>query len=123
MSVDRTPSNRTKEERMAGMVAPLSADKLEDWESWIAELNGARRSEFEDMNRRHGLTDHRAYLQPLPDGGYAVLVIHEGPGGDEFMANVMASDHEFDRWFVGAVADVHGIDPSAGMPPPAERRL
>ena len=34
------------------------------------------------MNARHGLTEHRAYLQPMPDGSFAVLVILEGPGGD-----------------------------------------
>jgi len=108
---------------MAGMVAPLAADKLDAWEAWVAELNGPRKAEFEDMNARHGLTEHRAYLQPMPDGSYAVLVIHEGPGGDSFLPNVMASDHEFDRWFVGAVAEAHGMDGSGPIPPMAERRL
>jgi hypothetical protein len=108
---------------MAALVAPLSADKLEEWEAWVAELQGGRKSDFDDMNRRHGLTEHRAYLQPMPDGGYAVLVVHEGPGGDDFLANVMASDDEFDRWFVGAVAELHELDPSGPMPPFAERRL
>ncbi len=108
---------------MAAMAAPLAADKLEAWEAWIVDLNGPRKAEFDDMNARHGVTDHRAYLQPMPDGDYLVLVVHEGPGGDEFLANAMSSDHEFDQWFVGAVADVHGIDPSGPMPPAAERRL
>ena len=108
---------------MAGMIAPLAADKLDRWEAWAAELTGPRKAEFEDMNARHGVTDHRAYLQPMPDGSYAVLVIHEGPGGDSFLANVMASDDEFDRWFVGSVAEIHGMDGSGPMPPLAERRL
>lgn len=108
---------------MAGMVAPLDADKLDDWEAWVAELNGPRKADFEDMNTRHGLTEHRAYLQPMPDGNYAVLVIHEGPGGDGFLANAMASDHEFDRWFVESVGAIHGIDASGPIPPSAERRL
>jgi hypothetical protein len=108
---------------MAGMVAPLASDKLDAWESWIGELTGARKADFDDMNARHGLTDHRAYLQPMPDGNYSVLVIHEGPGGDDFLASVMTSDHEFDRWFVGSVADIHQIDPAGPMPPMAQRRL
>jgi hypothetical protein len=108
---------------MAGMVAPLAAGKVDAWEAWIGELNGSRKAELEDMNARHGLTEHRAYLQPMPDGNYAVLVIHEGPGGDSFLQSVMASDHEFDRWFASSVAEIHDIDPSAPMPPPAERRL
>lgn len=108
---------------MPGMVAPLSADRLDAWEAWVAELQGPRSAEFEDMNARHGLTEHRAYLQPMPDGGYGVLVITEGPGSAEFLPNVIASEHAFDRWFVGSVAELHGMDGSGPMPPLAERRL
>ncbi|MDP9257633.1 MAG: hypothetical protein M3Q31_13905 [Actinomycetota bacterium] len=49
------------------------------------------------MNARHGLTEHRAYLQPMPDGNFLVLVIAEGSGSDSFLANTAQSDHEFDR--------------------------
>jgi hypothetical protein len=105
------------------MAAPLAADKVDAWEAWVADLNGSRKAEFDDMNARHGITDHRAYLQPTPDGNYLVLVVHEGVGGDGFLGSVASSDHEFDQWFVGSVADLHGIDPSGQMPPMAERRL
>jgi hypothetical protein len=108
---------------MALMAAPLAADRLDDWEAWIAEITGPRKAEFEDMNDRLGLTTHEAHLQPTPTGDYLVLVVHEGPGGDDFMATVVSSDHEFDRWFAQRVADIHGIDPSGPLPPGAERRL
>jgi hypothetical protein len=108
---------------MPAMAAPLGADKLDAWEGWVAELNGPRKAGFDDMNARHGVTDHRAYLQPTPDGNFLVLVVHEGPGGDDFLANVASSEHEFDRWFVENVADLHEIDPSGPMPPMAARKL
>jgi hypothetical protein len=108
---------------MAGMIAPLSTDKVDAWEAWIDELKGPRKAAFEDMNARHGLTEHRAYLQPMPDGSCMVLVIHEGPGGDTFLPNLMASDNDFDRWFAGSVAELHGMDGSGPMPPTAQRRL
>lgn len=108
---------------MRGMVAPLAADRLDAWEAWVGELNGSRKPGFEDMNARHGLTEHRAYLQPMPDGSYAVLVIQEGPGSDTFFPTVTASGNEFDRWFVGSVAELHGFDDSTPIPPLAERRL
>lgn len=108
---------------MPAMAVPLAAEKKDAWESWLEELKGPRKDAFDDMNARHGLTDHRAYLQPAPDGDFIVVVIQDGPGGDSFMANVIASDHEFDRWFVAAVADVHGIDPAGSLPPPATRHL
>ena len=108
---------------MPALAAPLAADRLSDWEAWIAELAGSRKGAFDDMNARHGLTEHRAYLQPLPDGNFLVLAVHEGPGSDGFIPSVLQSDHEFDRWFAGSVADLHGLDPSGPLPPAASRRL
>jgi hypothetical protein len=108
---------------MPAIAVPLAADKREAWEGWAAELGGARKAGFDDMNARHGLTEHRAYLQPLPDGSFLVLAIHEGPGGETFLPSVMQSDHEFDQWFVGAVTDLHAMDTSGPMPPMASRKL
>ncbi len=108
---------------MPAMAAPLAADKLDTWEGWVAELNGPRKDAFDDMNARHGVTDHRAYLQPLPDGNFLVLAMHEGPGSDTFLPSLASSDHEFDRWFMASVAEIHAMDPSGPMPPMAERKL
>ena len=93
------------------MAAPLAADKLDAWEAWSADLTGPRRAAFEDMNTRLGLEEHRAYLQPMPDGNFLVLVVAEGPGADSFLDRVAASDHEFDQWFAGAIADLHEDGP------------
>jgi hypothetical protein len=86
-------------------------------------LGGTRKAAFDDMNARHGLTEHRAYLQPTPDGNFLVLVVAEGPGSETFLASMAHSGHEFDQWFMGSVADLHGIDLSAPMPPLASRKL
>ncbi len=108
---------------MPALAAPLAADKLGAWEAWIDELTGARKAEYDDMNARHGLTEHRAYLQPLPDGGFLVLAIHEGPGSEGFLGSLASSDNEFDKWFLGQIAGLHAIDPGAPPPPMAARRL
>jgi hypothetical protein len=105
------------------MAVPLAADKLGAWEAWVAELNGPRKAAFDDMNARHGVTEHRAYLQPMPDGSFLVLAIHEGPGAENFLGNVATSGDEFDQWFMGAVANLHGMDTSGPMPPTATRKL
>ena len=108
---------------MPAMAAPLAADKFDDWKDWSGQLTGARKSEFDDMNQRHGLTEHRAYLQPTPDGNYMTLVIAEGPGADGFLPSIMQSDNEFDQWFARSVVDLHDVDVSSPMPPMAARRL
>jgi hypothetical protein len=103
---------------MAAFAVTLAADRFGAWESWIAELNGPRRPSFDDMNSRHGLTKHEAYLQPTPDGNFLVLVIQEGPGSESFGASIVSSNDEFDRWFMESVADLHG-----SMPPTLTRYL
>ena len=108
---------------MPAIAVPLAAEKLDAWEAWIGELNGPRQAEFDEMNARHGLTEHRAYLQPTPDGNFLVLAIHEGPGADSFLANQMSSDDEFDQWFMATLGDLHGIDASGPVPPMAPRKL
>ena len=108
---------------MPAMAAPLAAEKLDAWESWVAELGGPRKAGFDDMNARHGLTEHRAYLQPAPDGNFLVLVVYEGPGSDGFLASMAQSEQEFDQWFIATVADIHGIDTSGPLPPMASRKL
>jgi hypothetical protein len=120
----RTDQYPTREATpMPALAAPLPAENLADWEAWIGELTGSRKDEFEDMNARHGLTEHRAYLQPLPDGSFLVLAIHEGPGADGFLAGVMGSDNPFDQEFIASVGRLHGMDASGPMPPMAQRRL
>lgn len=108
---------------MGAMAAPIPAANLEDWKAWITELKGPRKADFDDMNARYGITDHRAYLQATPDGNYLAIVLHDGPGADGFMHGVMTSDNEFDQWFAGRVAEIHGMDPSGPPPPSSERYL
>ena len=108
---------------MGAMAAPIAPGKLEDWEAWVGELNGSRKAEFDDMNKRFDVTDHRAWLQQSLDGQNTVVAVWDGPGGDDFLSNVMTSDHEFDTWFREKVSDIHGIDLAAPPPPPAVRWL
>ena len=108
---------------MGAMAAPLPAANVKAWEAWVNELKGPRKDEFDDMNARYGLTEHRAYLQISPDGENLVLVLQDGPGADSFMADAMSSDNEFDQWFMQKVGQLHDMDPSGPPPPSAERRL
>ncbi len=108
---------------MPAMAAPLASGKHDAWEAWTKELTGPRQAEFDDMNQRHGLTEHRAYLQPLPDGNYLVLVVVEGAGADGFLGSIAQSDHDFDRWFLGSIVDLHEFDLSGPLPPMAGRMI
>ena len=104
---------------MPALAAPLAADKLDAWGSLDRRVEWPSETAFDDMNARHGLTEHRAYLQPTPDGNFLVLGDRRGPGADSFLANVASSGNEFDQWFMRTVADVHGMDTDGPMPPMA----
>lgn len=94
---------------MPGIAIPLRPEKVEEWRAWTRELNTTRRAEFDDFNRRMRLTAHRAWLLRAADGPM-VVVVHDGPGADEFLVALSASDHPFDRWFRERISEYHGLD-------------
>jgi len=64
---------------MGVILAPIQAGKLDTWKKWVAEINGPRKAEWADFNKRYGLTTYDAWLTETPMGP-AVIAIHSGPG-------------------------------------------
>src|SRR4029453_4526264 len=56
------PSAR-KGPHVEAFAVPIKPGKEETWKSWAAEISGARKAEFDDMNERMGLSTHAAWLQ------------------------------------------------------------
>ena len=108
---------------MGAFAVPIVPGKLEAWKGWVADLTGARKAEFEDMNTRYNLTGHRAWLQPTSDGQHMVVVVVDGPGADDFMPKLATSANDFDAWFRAGITDVHGIDFSGPLPPSPQQFL
>ena len=107
---------------MSLILAPIAPDKLAAWKSFMAEVKGPRKAEFEEFNRRHKLTKHEAWLAQTPMGA-VVVAIHEGPGSAELMPNVAASSNAFDKYFVAKLAEIHGMDLKAPPPGPMPERM
>ena len=106
---------------MGAIAVPIVPGKVGAWKKFAKELNEGRSQEFKEFNERLGLTAHRAWLQENPDGTHLVIVFHEGPGGDEFIPKLAASDHPFDAWFKQQIGEAHGLDFSKPPPgPPAQ---
>jgi hypothetical protein len=102
---------------MGLMVVPIIPGKVEEWKRWTEKLKGEKKAEFDDLNKRHGITRHDAWLAETPAGSVAV-VLHEGTGSDFFMQNVGASKNAFDIWFRESVQGFHGMDLNAPPPGP-----
>jgi hypothetical protein len=108
---------------MAIVLVPIKADRVKAWESFIDELNGSRKADFVDFNKRHKLTKHEAWLCETPAGPF-VCAVHEGPGSADLIPNVARSTNAFDKWFGSKLSEIHGMDMS--KPPPGkmpERKL
>ena len=60
---------------MEAFAVPIKPGKEEAWKSWAAEISGARKAEFDDMNERMGLTTHAAWLQQNADGSQLAVVV------------------------------------------------
>ena len=100
---------------MGIILAPIVEGKLDAWKQWTQDLNGPRKEEITDFNRRYGLTRHAAWLAQTP-AGPMVAALHEGPGADQLMPKLAASQIEFDVWFRDKIKEVHGMDVT--QPPP-----
>ena len=98
---------------MGVILAPILDGKLDAWKQWAAELNGS--DNIKDLNSRYGLTKHEAWLTMTPAGA-AVIAIHEGPGSNDFMQKLAASDNEVDNGFKAKLLELHGLDVT--QPPP-----
>ena|SRR5258706_11854632 len=100
-------------------IAPLHPGKTEEWREFNRTLSGPKAAEFAEMNKRFRVTRHAAWLQETPMGDL-VIVLQEGPGAEEFMANLATSEHEFDAWMRERVSTLHPIDFNAEPPPPPQ---
>ena len=90
---------------------PITPGKTEEWKRFIAELNGARRSDFVASRKALGVRE-RTFLQPTPMGDYVIVTL-EGDNAAGAMAKFAAKDDEFTRWFLSKVQDLHGFDLAA----------
>ena len=100
---------------MGVILAPIVEGKPQAWKDWCAELSGPRSKELADFNRRYGLTRHASWLAETP-AGPMVIALHQGPGADDLMHKLAASDTEFDGAFRDKLKEIHGLDLT--QPPP-----
>ena len=101
------------------MAFPILPDKLGVWREYNDQVTGPRRTEFEDMMKRHGFNWWLVWRQQTPQGNMLV-VFQEGQGAGAGVAGIAASDHPFDVWLKGQVREITGLDlsqPPPGPPP------
>ena len=104
------------------MVAPILPGKLGAWKNMIGELKGSKKKEYQASRKRMGIKHERAWLQQTPQGDFVVVSL-EGKQTSKVLQKSAASKDPFDKWFMGQVSEIHGIQLSDALPPPNELYL
>lgn len=99
---------------------PLLPDKTDvDRHFMTSCWRGERRPEYEESRRRLAITRESVWIQPLPGGEVAVVVL-EAEDIAAALAGIAQSQEPFDTRFRDHCRAVHGIDLEAGLPLPEQ---
>lgn len=87
-------------------IAAIRADKVDEWRAFVTELQGARRIEWAQSQRRRGITRQ---VLALATGHETLAVVYtESADTEAATARLTDSDDPFDVWYRERVADLHG---------------
>ena len=87
--------------------------------TFLKQLDTTRRAEFDESERRIGITKELWYLAALPSGDHLVAYM-EAPDFGHALASFVGSRDPFDLWFKEEMRGVTGVDlnhPPADMAP------
>lgn len=105
-----------------GFVVPILPDQVEPDRQLAAELNGARRAEFEASRARLGITREEVWIQETPMGAFAVVHLE----ADDVMAAIGGlgtSQDPCDRWWRSRILEIHGLDLSQPPSSPPNEKI
>jgi hypothetical protein len=104
---------------MMAVALPILPGKTPEWRSFMEELNGPRRAEFQASRRGAGVHE-RTFLQTTPMGDFVIVTL-EGDDPEHAFGKMMGAKDAFTAWFIERGKAVHGLDPSAlTSGPPSE---
>ena len=93
---------------------PIPPGKTEAVRRLTQESLGARRSEYDDLQRRSGVTEESYWLQHDPEFGDLLIVVSNSDQSD-FLAIMANPQTPFDRWYRDQIQEIFGFDASEPM--------
>ncbi|MEE9582671.1 MAG: hypothetical protein V3W36_07005 [Acidimicrobiia bacterium] len=86
-------------------IAPIVEGMVEDWRAFVGELQGPRRIEWAQSQRRRGITRQ---VVTLAEGEAALAVLYTEAADVEQARKLLAdSDDPFDSWYRQQLASLH----------------
>ena len=89
---------------------PVLPGKVDAARAFAKETMGARRSGFDESQKRGGITRETWSIQETPDGSAYVLVWFESPDPEKSFAELAQDSSDFAVWFRGRVQEISGVD-------------
>ena len=87
---------------------PVLPGKAEAGRRFVAEVLGPRKADWDDLQRRQGVTRESYFLQHDPEGD---LFIVTGEGTFTPISEWLDPDGiPFDRWFADQIREITGLD-------------
>jgi len=90
---------------------PIPPGKTDAIRRLTQESLGARRNEYDDLQRRSGVTEESYWLQRDPEGGDLLIVVSDSDQSD-FLAIMANPQTDFDRWYRDQIQEIFGVDPA-----------
>ena len=97
------------------VVFPLLPGKTEEARAFQRELDTERKAEYDQSERRIGITKEYWFLASTPAGDQLVVYMESGDFG-KALGMFSESRDDFDVWFKRRLAEVSGVD--LNNPPP-----
>ena len=97
------------------LALPILPGKTLAFREFVAEVHGARFTEYASSEKRIGVTKENWHLQPTPNSDLWIIYLESADLNGAVGAFIMSQD-PFDLWFKQKVLELTGIDFS--VPPP-----
>ena len=94
---------------------PILPGQLGTWKKMVEEIKGPKKKAYLASRKKAGIKHEHVWLQHTPQGDFAVVSV-VGSGPTKMIEKFAASRLPFDRWFLGQVAVIHGLQRD-NMPP------
>jgi hypothetical protein len=91
------------------LVLPILPGKTESARDFQRELDGPRKADYDNSERRIGINKEVWYVAATPAGEQLVAYM-ESPDFNKALGAFVESRDEFDMWFKERLADATGVD-------------
>jgi hypothetical protein len=89
---------------------PVLPGKVEAARAFGEETMGARRADFEEYQKRRGVTRETWAVQENPDGSALSVVWIESPDIERALTAAAGDSSEFASWFRERVKEINGLE-------------